>query len=43
MKQIVDPGQTNIALSVFTTEYYRGSAVSCVVRFQWDALVELVS
>jgi hypothetical protein len=43
VQQILDPGQSNITLSVFTTEYYRGCSVSCVVRFQGDALVELVS
>ncbi|MBD2342850.1 hypothetical protein [Anabaena subtropica] len=43
VKQILDPDQTNITLSVFTTEYYRGCLVSCVVRFQGDALVELVT
>ncbi|WP_414543373.1 hypothetical protein [Nostoc sp. CCY0012] len=43
VKQIIDPGQTNITFSVFTTEYYRGCSVSCVVRFHFDALVELVS
>ncbi|WP_339378147.1 hypothetical protein [Calothrix sp. NIES-2100] len=43
VKQILDLSQTNVTLSVFTTEHYRGCLVSCVVRFQWDALVELVS
>jgi hypothetical protein len=43
VKQILDAGQTNVTLAVFTTENYRGCSVSHVVRFQWDALVELVS
>ncbi|QSJ18954.1 hypothetical protein JYQ62_09500 [Nostoc sp. UHCC 0702] len=43
VKEILDPGQSNITLSVFTTEYYRGCSVSSVIRFQLDALVELVS
>jgi hypothetical protein len=43
VKQILDAGQSNITLAVFTTEYYRGCLVSSVVRFQGDALVELVS
>lgn len=42
VKQILDLGQSNVTLSVFTTEHYRGCLVSCVVRFHWDALVELV-
>lgn len=43
VKQILDSGQSNITLSVFTSEHYRGCLVSCVVRFHGDALVELVS
>ncbi|WP_190634708.1 hypothetical protein [Calothrix sp. FACHB-168] len=43
VKQIIDSGHSNITLSVFTSEHYRGCLVSCVVRFQGDALVELVS
>ncbi|WP_414590030.1 hypothetical protein [Scytonema sp. PCC 10023] len=42
VKGILDPGQTSITLSVFTTEHYRKS-VSRVVRFRWDALVDLAS
>ncbi|MFN6439217.1 MAG: hypothetical protein RMY35_020280 [Nostoc sp. DedSLP01] len=43
VKQILDLDRTNVTLSVFTTEHYRGCLVSCVIRFQGDALVELVS
>ncbi|OUL37258.1 hypothetical protein BV372_03275 [Nostoc sp. T09] len=43
VKQILDLGQTSVTLSVFTSEHYRGCLVSCVVRFQGDALVELVT
>lgn len=43
VKQILDLGQANVTLSVFTTEHYRGCLVSCVIRFQGDALVELAS
>ncbi|OKH60782.1 hypothetical protein NIES2130_01460 [Scytonema sp. HK-05] len=42
VKEIIDPGQINITLSVFTAEHYRKS-VSRVVRFQGDALVNLAS
>ncbi|MBD2239367.1 hypothetical protein H6G35_22590 [Aulosira sp. FACHB-113] len=43
VKEILDQGQTNVTLSVFTSGHYRGCLVSCVVRFQREALVELVS
>ncbi|ARV59741.1 hypothetical protein BZZ01_14850 [Nostocales cyanobacterium HT-58-2] len=42
VKRILDPGQTNITLSVFTTEHYRQSVLR-VVRFRWDALVDLAN
>ncbi len=42
VKDIIDPGQTNITLSVFTAEHYRKSVLR-VVRFQGDALVDLAS
>lgn len=40
VKHIIDPGQSNITLSVSTSEHSRNS-VSRVVRFQPDALVNL--
>ena len=40
VKQILDPGLSNITLSVSTSEHSRNS-ISRVVRFQRDALVEL--
>ncbi|ODG99811.1 hypothetical protein A4S05_36260 [Nostoc sp. KVJ20] len=43
VKRILDPGQANITLSVFTSENYRGCSVSSIVRFQSNALVDLVS
>ncbi|EAW43469.1 hypothetical protein N9414_23553 [Nodularia spumigena CCY9414] len=42
VKRILEPGSSNITLSVFTSEHYRGCLVSCVVRFQGDTLVDLV-
>ncbi|HYW19312.1 MULTISPECIES: hypothetical protein [unclassified Nodularia (in: cyanobacteria)] len=42
VKRILEPGSSNITLSVFTSEHYRGCLVSCVVRFQCDTLVDLV-
>ncbi|MGA7938204.1 MAG: hypothetical protein WCA35_31935, partial [Kovacikia sp.] len=38
---ILEPGQSNITLSVMTAEKYRSSS-SRVVRFQKEALVDLV-
>jgi hypothetical protein len=40
VKYIVEPDQTNITLSVFTSEKYRSSVLR-VVRFRRDALVDL--
>lgn len=40
VKRILDAGQTNITLSVFTADHYRIS-VSRTVRFRRDALVDL--
>ncbi|HEY9739454.1 MAG TPA: hypothetical protein V6C90_03095 [Coleofasciculaceae cyanobacterium] len=40
VKQILDPGQTNVTLSVFTAEHYRSSVLR-VIRFRRDALVDL--
>jgi hypothetical protein len=42
VKHIIDPGNSNITLSVFTAEKYRSSILR-VVRFQRDALVDLAS
>jgi hypothetical protein len=42
VKYIVEPDQTNITLSVFTSEKYRSSVLR-VVRFRRDALVDLAS
>lgn len=42
VKNIIDPGQPNITLSVFTAEHYRQS-ISRVIRFRWDALVDLAT
>ncbi|NMG09445.1 hypothetical protein DP117_22205 [Brasilonema sp. UFV-L1] len=42
VKGILDSSQPNITLSVFTAEHYRQS-ISRVVRFRWDALVDLAS
>ncbi|GET43644.1 hypothetical protein [Microseira wollei] len=40
VRRIIDPDQSNITLSVFTTEHYRSSILR-VVRFRRDALVDL--
>ena len=40
VQRILDPGQANITLSVFTAKHYRSSVVR-VVRFRRDALVDL--
>ena len=40
VKYIVEPDQTNITLSVFTSEKYRSSVLR-VIRFRRDALVDL--
>ena len=40
VKRILDPDQSNITLSVFTSEHYRVSVLR-VVRFRRDALVDL--
>jgi hypothetical protein len=42
VRQILDPGQVNITLSVSTSEHSR-SSFSRVIRFQRDALVDLAS
>ena len=42
VKYIVEPDQTNITLSVFTSEKYRSSVLR-VIRFRRDALVDLAS
>lgn len=39
VRQILDNGQDNITLTVFTSVHYRNSA-SFVIRFHRDALVE---
>ncbi|MBE9192564.1 hypothetical protein IQ230_19860 [Gloeocapsopsis crepidinum LEGE 06123] len=40
VKRILD-NQSNVTLSVFTSEHYRSSVLR-VIRFQGDALVDLV-
>ncbi|MBW4694928.1 MAG: hypothetical protein KME27_24525 [Lyngbya sp. HA4199-MV5] len=42
VRQILDPGQNNVTLSVSTSEHSR-SSFSRVIRFQRDALVDLAS
>jgi hypothetical protein len=42
VQYILEPGQNNITLSVFTGDRYRYTA-SRVVRFRPDALVDLAS
>jgi hypothetical protein len=42
VREILDPGKSNITLIVFTSEHYRNSA-SCVIRFQRDAFVDLAA
>ena len=42
VRQIIDPGQTNITLSVSTSEHSR-SSFSRIIRFQKDALVDLAA
>ncbi|PSB26045.1 hypothetical protein [Stenomitos frigidus] len=42
VRQVLDPGQINITLSVSTSEHSR-SSFSRVIRFQRDALVDLAS
>jgi hypothetical protein len=42
VRQIIDPGQSNVTLSVSTSEHSR-SSFSRVIRFQKDALVDLAS
>ncbi|MGK7873165.1 MAG: hypothetical protein AB4426_07585 [Xenococcaceae cyanobacterium] len=42
VKYILDPGQTNITLSVFIGDRYRYYA-SRIVRFRPDALVDLAN
>jgi hypothetical protein len=41
VRQIIDPGESNVTLLVFRSEHYRISA-SWVVRFHKDAFVDLV-
>ncbi|MBW4420035.1 MAG: hypothetical protein KME13_12510 [Myxacorys californica WJT36-NPBG1] len=40
VKHILEPGRSNVTLSVSTTEHSRNS-LSRVIRFSGDALVEL--
>ncbi|HEY9883974.1 MAG TPA: hypothetical protein V6C98_10240 [Thermosynechococcaceae cyanobacterium] len=42
VRQIIDPGQMNITLSVSTSEHSR-SSFSRIIRFQKDALVDLAA
>jgi hypothetical protein len=42
VRQIIDPGQNNITLSVSTSEHSR-SSFSRIIRFQKDALVDLAA
>ncbi|MUL38205.1 hypothetical protein [Gloeocapsopsis dulcis] len=42
VKRILETNQSNVTLSVFTSEHYRSSVLR-IIRFQWDALVDLAS
>jgi len=42
VKHILESHQNKVTLSVFTSEHYRNSVLR-VIRFQWDALVDLAN